>query len=334
MDTQKEQNKMGRLWHRIIAPPAFIKDELERRGARLLNGLLVGLSLIGVGVEGLTLLLYTLTGEIAGYTGYRYTAMAISLMAVVYWLNRTRGYRWALPMLQLVITATIFAAAFADDAHNTALLFYLLIPLMLTIVYNSVRAIFLLAALFSVAVPVAASVFAPAALEVVLLDVVPTLLVCSALLMVLNQHRSSYEQERRREIEERERLFRSIFEQSVDAIFLVKPDGSGMRTNARAQELLGYSAEEMERLGPVGLTVPYERDDSRNKLEWVVETGLLAVYERTMLTKDGRELPTEMHVTTVKDAEGRTVLVQAVARDIRERKERQAQVERLTMGVN
>ena len=334
MDTQKEQNKLRKFWQRLIAPPAFIEDDLERRGARLVNGLLVGLSLIGVGVEGLTLLLYTLTSEITGYTGYRYTAMAISLMAVVYWLNHTRSYRWALPLLQLVITATIITAAFADDAHNTALLFYLLIPLMLTTVYPSVRAIFLLAALFSVVVPVATSIFIPAALEVVLLDVVPTLLVCSALLMVLNQHRSSYEQERRREIEDRERLFRSIFEQSVDAIFLVNPDGSGMRANARAQELLGYSAEEMERLGPVGLTVPYERDDSHNKLEWVVETGRLAVYERTMLTKDGREVPTEMHVSAIKDENDRIVLVQAVARDIRERKERQAQVERLTMGVN
>jgi PAS domain S-box-containing protein len=334
MNKQKEQSKLRRFWNRLVAPPAFIQDDLEKRGTRLVNALLVGFSLLGFAVEVLSIVFYSFTGEISGYTGYRITFVVIAVIGLVYLLNRTRYHRWALSLLQVVITAAIFVAAFSFYEQAYGILFYLVIPLALTTIYPSVRKTFVLAALLTAITPLATVLLDPASLEVVMLDVVPALAIFSALLVLLNQYRSSYEADRRREVEERERLFRSIFEQSVDAIFLVNPDGSGMHANTRAQELLGYTAEELGKLRPADLAVPYERDDSRNKLEWVVETGLLAVYERTMLTKDGREVPTEMHVSAIKDAEGNIVLVQTVARDIRERKERQAQVERLTMGVN
>jgi PAS domain S-box-containing protein len=334
MNTQNEQSRLRKFWHRLIAPPVFIEDAIERRGVRLLNGLMIGLAVVAIAYEGLIILFYWFSGKGGEYIGYLYTFAALVLIAPIYWLNRTRFYRWTLLLLQLVISAAILVTAFAPEVSTDRLLFYLAIPLLLTAIYPSARSILILAAAVIAAAPLATALFEPASLEAVVVYIVPSLAVISVLLVILNRHRNANELERRREIEERERLFRAVFEQSIDAIFLVNPDGTALRGNAKAQQLLGYTAEEMQRLGIEGLTVPYERSDARNKFEWLVETGRLVDFERTLLDKDGRELPTEMHVSAIKDEDGRVVLVQAVARDIRERKERQAQVERLTMGVS
>jgi PAS domain S-box-containing protein len=331
---QYEQSRLRELWERLAAPPSFIEDAIERRGVRLLNGLIIGLAAVAIAYEGLIVLFYWFSGKGGEYTGYLYTFAALALIAPIYWLNHTRYYRSTLLFLQLVISAAILVTAFAAEVSTDRLLFYLAIPLLLTAIYPSARSILILAAAIIAAAPLATALFEPASLEAVVVYIVPSLAVISVLLVILNQHRNANELERRREIEERERLFRAVFEQSMDVIFLVNPDGSGLRANSRAQELLGYTAEEMQRLGVEGLTVPYERSDARNKFEWLVETGLLADFERTLLAKDGRELPVEMHASAIKDETGRIVLVQAVARDIRERKERQAQVERLSTGVN
>jgi len=58
------------------------------------------------------------------------------------------------------------------------------------------------------------------------------------------------------EISVTEDQFRSLFENSIDAVLLTTPDGTVMAANAEACRIFGHTEEEICRLGRTGLIDP------------------------------------------------------------------------------
>lgn len=111
-----------------------------------------------------------------------------------------------------------------------------------------------------------------------------------------------------------------LFEQSNDAIFLFDLNGNNIDVNQRAMDLLGYTYDEL-----VNLSIRDTVKDEELQLTLDIKARLLngdkiPIYERTLLHKDGSEVPVEVNVACVFSDDDQPLYIQAINRDIRERK--------------
>ena len=113
-----------------------------------------------------------------------------------------------------------------------------------------------------------------------------------------------------------EARFRSVFENSLDAMLLTKPDGSILSANDAACRLYGMSEEEIKKVGRSGILVQDEKFIAA--LEERKRTGKVNA-ELTNKRKDGTTFQGEVASSLFTDADG-TVKTSMVIRDITERK--------------
>lgn len=119
-----------------------------------------------------------------------------------------------------------------------------------------------------------------------------------------------------------------------DAISWLDPSGRILTWNRGAQEMYGYSPEEV--LGKhFSLLIPRDLLGA-GELEWMdrqlEEKGLLRAYRTRRVAKGGRELIVEVTRTVIRDARGRIIGSSAIARDVTRRREMEeslARAERL-----
>jgi PAS domain S-box-containing protein/putative nucleotidyltransferase with HDIG domain len=139
-------------------------------------------------------------------------------------------------------------------------------------------------------------------------------------------------EERQKESEEQ---FRSIFENSVDAILLTAQDGIILAANPAACSMFGRSEEEIRQVGRDGII---DYSDSRY-FEAAAErkqTGKFAEKEYYHIHKDGTRFPTEASSGIFLDKDGhvRTIII---IRDITERKKAEQKIieseERLRLSL-
>ncbi len=122
-----------------------------------------------------------------------------------------------------------------------------------------------------------------------------------------------------------ERRFRTLFEQSVDAIFLHTADGEIVEVNARACELLGYDREEL-----VGMSLwDIGREPSREELRSLwneMSSEEVRHVEGVHRRADGSEFHVEVRVGRI-DTHGEVEFF-AAARDVSEQRERELELQR------
>ncbi|MDD5205807.1 MAG: PAS domain S-box protein [Desulfobacterales bacterium] len=121
---------------------------------------------------------------------------------------------------------------------------------------------------------------------------------------------------RERALRKSEQKFRVLFENSPDGVFLTSPDGSIEAANPAAIAMLGYSEEEICRLGRSGLL---DQDDPRlsARLEERQGTGRVQAQELTAIRKSGERFPVEVD-SVILPTEPRRAFV--IMRDVTERK--------------
>ncbi len=111
--------------------------------------------------------------------------------------------------------------------------------------------------------------------------------------------------------------FRILFEQSMDAIYVVAPDGTTIEANQAWLDLFGYSREELPQFRAIDLyAAPSDREDF---LRRIAETGFVRDEVR-FKRKDGSQFDCERTVVAIKDGTGAVIAYQGVNRDITERK--------------
>jgi len=115
-------------------------------------------------------------------------------------------------------------------------------------------------------------------------------------------------------------LYRALFEQSNDAVFILDLQGNHVAVNHRATGLLGYTHEEFLKLSFKDTVVQEEHHKSENVLERLLAGESVLPYERKFRHKEGYILPVEVNVQMGYDPRGHPVQIQSIVRDIRERK--------------
>jgi PAS domain S-box-containing protein len=104
------------------------------------------------------------------------------------------------------------------------------------------------------------------------------------------------------ELKAREDKFRTFFENILDAVLLTIPDGTILAANPAAEELFGYTEEEICKIGRNGLV---DKDDPNlpNLVKERILTGK-TIGEITFIRKDGTKFPGEMSTSVFKDGNG------------------------------
>jgi PAS domain S-box-containing protein len=120
---------------------------------------------------------------------------------------------------------------------------------------------------------------------------------------------------------DRKRRYRMLFEQSLDGILLSAPDGTILSANPSACRMLGYTEDEIRKLGREGIADPAD-PALAELIECRRRTGH-AIGELTLIHRNGTRIPAEVSSQLFRDVDGeeRTSLF---IRDISERKRGEA----------
>lgn len=137
--------------------------------------------------------------------------------------------------------------------------------------------------------------------------------------------------EDRRKAEESTRRLASIVTSSNDAIIGKDLGGIVTSWNAGAEEIYGYTAEEM--IGhPVSIAIPPDRvGEFRELMEKVSRGQQIRRHETERLRKDGRTIQVSLSVSPVRTEEGKVVGASTIARDITETKQAEETIRRASL---
>lgn len=125
-----------------------------------------------------------------------------------------------------------------------------------------------------------------------------------------------------------EKRYRLLFDSGNDAVFVHHLLHTGMpgpfvEVNEVACRSLGYAREELLTMSPRDINAPEDIEDFPRVIERLL-TDKHILFERTQLTKDGRQFPVEINAHLFDLHGERTIL--SIARDITERKQAEAQL--------
>ena len=130
-------------------------------------------------------------------------------------------------------------------------------------------------------------------------------------------------QRQQNELKASENHFRLLYENSFDAIFLTKPDGSILAANFAAQKMFGRTEEEIIRLGIVGLIISNE--NLKRALKEREQSGSLNA-ELIAKRKDGSAFPVDVTSSVFTDPDG-SVKTSLIIRDLTERKKAEEELQ-------
>ncbi len=124
----------------------------------------------------------------------------------------------------------------------------------------------------------------------------------------------------RKKMEELRFRLAAIVDSSDDAIIGRTLEGVITSWNRGAEQIFGYSAEEVIGKSMALLLPPGARDEQSHILERLARGERIEPFDTVRRTKDGRNLDVSVAVSPIRDAAGNVVGAAKVARDITERK--------------
>ncbi len=127
---------------------------------------------------------------------------------------------------------------------------------------------------------------------------------------------------------ESEERYRDLFENARDAMFTYDLRGRMISANRRVAELTGYTNEEFLALN-LGQVVAIDYHVASGEGLKRIFNGENAPYELEIMAKDGRRIPLEVTARVIFGNRGEPKTVQAIGRDITERKQAEETIRRL-----
>jgi len=115
---------------------------------------------------------------------------------------------------------------------------------------------------------------------------------------------------------ESEQRFRTLFEQTSDAIFIESLDDRILDVNAAACRMLGYTREELCRMTVPDLQAPSVRGECGSVIQAELKTG--GFFDGLDVRKDGTVLPVEIHTRVIR-LKGRDAVL-SIVKDVSERR--------------
>lgn len=145
--------------------------------------------------------------------------------------------------------------------------------------------------------------------------IVNSLLIAVIIFAAVNVMMSSIKRSR-----ENDSRYRSLFEKTNDAVFLIDMNQRYVDVNQRAADLLGYEKDELIGMEVRAIVVPEEREKTQEKIGELNQASMIPVYERKVVCKDGSRKTVEVNVALISNQKGEPIYYQSVVRDVSERK--------------
>jgi PAS domain S-box-containing protein len=125
-------------------------------------------------------------------------------------------------------------------------------------------------------------------------------------------------------LKESEKKFRTLFEESKDAIFVSNLSKSVIDINRAGTELFGYTNEELISMDPSEL---YCNPEDRNQLWQKLDAqGFVKDFEVDIMRKDGEKITVHFSISTIRDDSGKISGYQGIVHDVTERKKLERQL--------
>lgn len=128
------------------------------------------------------------------------------------------------------------------------------------------------------------------------------------------------------QIEESEKKYRSLIEQSRDAIFILSPEGRHIEVNRQAEKLLKYTREELIGMSYREIVQDNYVEDSSVKIEELRKGNKFDTYEKVFVAKNGQEIPVEITASAVRNEKNEIKYILSIVRDISERKRAESSI--------
>lgn len=119
-------------------------------------------------------------------------------------------------------------------------------------------------------------------------------------------------------LEQSERHFQALFNNSSDDIFVIGFNGDFIEVNQGACDNLGYTHEEFLEMNIRDIKPPHLKEKVAGNMQLILRSGQ-QLYETENMTRDGRIIPVEMKSRVI-EYKGQQVIL-SISRDISERKE-------------
>ncbi|GEM_PF-1863468 len=116
-----------------------------------------------------------------------------------------------------------------------------------------------------------------------------------------------------------EERYRTLFEQSNDAILVFDMEPKVTLANSRTSDLFGVSSEEILGQGITAFVVEEEKLDSHKRWQEILSTNQTSTYKRTGRKADGTIIHTEISARAIRDPDDNPIYVQVILRDITDR---------------
>ncbi len=117
-------------------------------------------------------------------------------------------------------------------------------------------------------------------------------------------------------LRESEERYRAVFEQTTEAILIVRPDGETLHANAAALELLGATRDEV--VGADIIEYYWEPADRPRFREAIDANGSVKGFSWTARRRDGSKRECDINSTILRDAEGNAIAYLSLIRDLTE----------------
>ena len=131
--------------------------------------------------------------------------------------------------------------------------------------------------------------------------------------------------EHEQQLQEERRFITQALDTLQDLFYLVSPDGRLRRWNERVPAVTGYTDEQLAGMQAIDLFPDAHHELITEAIEEVITTGE-ALVEADVITADGDRTPFEFTGSRLTDSDGDLVGVIGIARDITDRKRREAEL--------
>ena len=118
-----------------------------------------------------------------------------------------------------------------------------------------------------------------------------------------------------------ESLYRALFEQTNDAVFIIGLDLRYIAVNSQAAEMLGYEIDELIGMSVSDIVALETHSEGATSSSFETIGAGQPIYERTFRRKDGSTFPVEISTSFVYDESLIPRHIQSIVRDITERKQ-------------
>lgn len=118
-------------------------------------------------------------------------------------------------------------------------------------------------------------------------------------------------------LEESEHKYRTLYEESKDAVFLINKDGCFSHANNQALKLLGYEMGEIVGMHVTALHLPEEVELARSKFVNDLKSSGALEFESVLVHKSGEQIDVDIFARVYDKERG---FVQAIVRDITQQK--------------